>query len=65
MGDGLPAARLLRPRRAARRRRSCSRAIRGDADKPRILTTFNEPISDWLSLFCFTYFTDPRRQSTS
>ena len=30
----------------------------GDADKPRILTTFNEPISDWLSLFCFTYFTD-------
>jgi benzoyl-CoA 2,3-dioxygenase component B len=30
----------------------------GDSDKPRILTTFNEPISDWLSLFCFTYFTD-------
>ncbi|HMA87830.1 MAG TPA: benzoyl-CoA 2,3-epoxidase subunit BoxB [Burkholderiales bacterium] len=30
----------------------------GDADKPRILTTFNEPISDWLSLYCFTYFTD-------
>ena len=30
----------------------------GDADKPRILSTFNEPISDWLSLFCFTYFTD-------
>src|SRR6266850_787244 len=30
----------------------------GDADKPRILGTFNEPISDWLSLFCFTYFTD-------
>ncbi len=30
----------------------------GDADKPRILTTFNEPMSDWLSLFCFTYFTD-------
>src|SRR2546423_240539 len=30
----------------------------GDVDKPRILTTFNEPISDWLSLFCFTYFTD-------
>ncbi len=30
----------------------------GNADKPRILTTFNEPISDWLSLFCFTYFTD-------
>jgi benzoyl-CoA 2,3-dioxygenase component B len=30
----------------------------GDADKPRILTTFNEPMRDWLSLFCFTYFTD-------
>jgi benzoyl-CoA 2,3-dioxygenase component B len=30
----------------------------GDQDKPRILTTFNEPISDWLSLYCFTYFTD-------
>ncbi|HEV8106958.1 MAG TPA: benzoyl-CoA 2,3-epoxidase subunit BoxB, partial [Burkholderiales bacterium] len=30
----------------------------GSADKPRILTTFNEPISDWLSLYCFTYFTD-------
>jgi benzoyl-CoA 2,3-epoxidase subunit B len=30
----------------------------GDADKPRILGTFNEPIDDWLSFFCFTYFTD-------
>jgi benzoyl-CoA 2,3-epoxidase subunit B len=30
----------------------------GDADKPRILTTFNEPIEDWLSFLCFTYFTD-------
>ncbi|HEX5612668.1 MAG TPA: benzoyl-CoA 2,3-epoxidase subunit BoxB, partial [Burkholderiales bacterium] len=30
----------------------------GDPDKPRILTTFNEPILDWLSLYCFTYFTD-------
>jgi len=30
----------------------------GDRDKPRILTTFNEPISDWLSFYCFTYFTD-------
>jgi benzoyl-CoA 2,3-dioxygenase component B len=30
----------------------------GDADKPRILTTFNEPMTDWLSFFCFTYFTD-------
>ncbi|HET7364477.1 MAG TPA: benzoyl-CoA 2,3-epoxidase subunit BoxB [Burkholderiales bacterium] len=30
----------------------------GDANKPRILTTFNEPMTDWLSFFCFTYFTD-------
>ncbi|MGH6977156.1 MAG: benzoyl-CoA 2,3-epoxidase subunit BoxB [Stellaceae bacterium] len=30
----------------------------GDADRPRILSTFNEPIADWLSFFLFTYFTD-------
>jgi benzoyl-CoA 2,3-epoxidase subunit B len=30
----------------------------GDADNPRILGTFNEPISDWLSFFMFTFFTD-------
>ncbi len=30
----------------------------GDHDNPRILGTFNEPISDWLSFFMFTYFTD-------
>ncbi|HEX7154242.1 MAG TPA: benzoyl-CoA 2,3-epoxidase subunit BoxB [Thermoanaerobaculia bacterium] len=30
----------------------------GDADKPRILTTFNEPIEDWLSFYMFAYFTD-------
>jgi len=30
----------------------------GDGDKPRILSTFNEPVSDWLSFFMFTYFTD-------
>ncbi len=30
----------------------------GDADKPRILGAFNEPIEDWLSFFMFTYFTD-------
>ena len=30
----------------------------GDDDKPRILGTFNEPITDWLSFFMFTYFTD-------
>jgi benzoyl-CoA 2,3-dioxygenase component B len=30
----------------------------GDSEKPRILSTFNEPIEDWLSFFMFTYFTD-------
>ena len=30
----------------------------GDADRPRILSTFNEPIADWLSFFMFTMFTD-------
>src|SRR5471032_1250727 len=30
----------------------------GSADHPRILGTFNEPITDWLSLFMFTFFTD-------
>ncbi len=30
----------------------------GDADRPRILGAFNEPTTDWLSFFMFTYFTD-------
>ncbi|HVO14041.1 MAG TPA: benzoyl-CoA 2,3-epoxidase subunit BoxB, partial [Alphaproteobacteria bacterium] len=30
----------------------------GDVNKPRILSTFNEPIDDWMSFYCFTYFTD-------
>jgi benzoyl-CoA 2,3-dioxygenase component B len=30
----------------------------GNVDRPRILNTFNEPIEDWLSFFCFTMFTD-------
>ena len=30
----------------------------GHADRPRILSTFNEPIEDWLSFFMFAYFTD-------
>ncbi|HSS08460.1 MAG TPA: benzoyl-CoA 2,3-epoxidase subunit BoxB [Acidimicrobiales bacterium] len=30
----------------------------GDADRPRILGAFNEPTTDWLSFFLFTYFTD-------
>jgi benzoyl-CoA 2,3-dioxygenase component B len=34
----------------------------GNPDHPRILSTFNEPCEDWLSFFCFTMFTGPRRQ---
>jgi benzoyl-CoA 2,3-epoxidase subunit B len=30
----------------------------GDENRPRILGAFNEPITDWLSFFLFTYFTD-------
>jgi benzoyl-CoA 2,3-epoxidase subunit B len=30
----------------------------GDTDKPRILSTFNEPIEDWLSFYMFAMFTD-------
>jgi benzoyl-CoA 2,3-epoxidase subunit B len=30
----------------------------GDADRPRILQAFNEPIDDWLSFMMFTTFTD-------
>jgi len=30
----------------------------GDRDNPRILGTFNEPIEDWMSFYCFGYFTD-------
>ena len=30
----------------------------GNPDHPRILSTFNEPIDEWLSFFCFTTFTD-------
>jgi len=30
----------------------------GDVNNPRILGTFNEPITEWLSFFCFTFFTD-------
>ncbi len=30
----------------------------GDADKPRILGAFNEPCTNWLDFFMFTFFTD-------
>ncbi len=30
----------------------------GDADSPRILSTFNDPVEDWIDFFCFATFTD-------
>jgi len=30
----------------------------GDADSPRLLSTFNDPIDDWLDFFCFATYTD-------
>ncbi len=30
----------------------------GNEDKPRILSTFNEPVTNWLDFFMFTMFTD-------
>jgi benzoyl-CoA 2,3-dioxygenase component B len=30
----------------------------GDPDRPRMLGAFNEPCTDWLSFFMFTFFTD-------
>jgi len=30
----------------------------GNVDSPRILSTFNKPIEDWLAFFCFTMYTD-------
>ncbi|HEU4929773.1 MAG TPA: benzoyl-CoA 2,3-epoxidase subunit BoxB, partial [Candidatus Krumholzibacteria bacterium] len=30
----------------------------GDPDTPRLLSTFNDPIDDWLDFFCFATYTD-------
>ena len=57
VGDGVPAARLLRP---AGRDEAEALLLRnsGSEDSPRILGAFNEETPDWLSFFMFTYFTD-------
>jgi len=57
MGDGLSSPCIFWTRWARRGGGVAGAAFR-DADKPRILSTFNEPISDWLSFYMFTYFTD-------
>ena len=58
MGDGVPAARLLRPGRPGGGRGAAARATPAASDSPRILGAFNEETPDWLSFFMFTYFTD-------
>ena len=57
VGHGLPAARLLRPRRPGGGRATAAPQLR-QSDSPRILGAFNEETPDWLSFFMFTYFTD-------
>ena len=58
LGDGLPAPRVLRPRRPRGGRGRCFSAAAATPTSPRILGAFNEPSPDWLSFFMFTYFTD-------
>ena len=58
VGDGVPAAPLLRSRRSRRGRRDARAPLRATPTSPRILGAFNEPTPDWLSFFFFTYFTD-------
>jgi len=48
----------FRPRRPARRPRSCCGRRSGDRDSPRLLGAFNEATPDWLAFFMFTFFTD-------
>ena len=58
MGDGLPAAEVLRRATAARRPKSSCGAAPAATDSPRMLGAFNEETPDWLSFFMFTFFTD-------
>ncbi len=39
-------------------RNSSSNPIRAEADRPRLLGSFNEPIENWIDFFCFTHFID-------
>lgn len=39
-------------------RNSSANPIRGEADRPRLLGSFNEPIENWIDFFCFTHFID-------
>ena len=58
LGDGLPAARLLRPRRAARRPRRCCSATPATSTRRASSARSTRRRPDWLSFFMFTYFTD-------
>ncbi len=62
VGDGVPAAHVLRPRRPRGGRGAARSAARANADKPRILGAFNEPI-DGLALVLHVHDVHrPRRQ---
>ena len=57
LGDGLSAALVLRQGRP-RRGRGHARAPLGRPRHAAILSTFNDPIDDWLDFFCFATYTD-------
>ena len=58
MGDGVPAAPLLRPRRARRGRRDCSSGTPATTTTRASSAPSTSRRPDWLSFFFFTYFTD-------
>ena len=58
MGHGLSLALLFLVVTGETKLTSLLERRSGNADNPRILNTFNEPIDDWLSFFMFTTFTD-------
>ncbi|MDP6098561.1 MAG: phenylacetate-CoA oxygenase subunit PaaI [Candidatus Thalassarchaeaceae archaeon] len=39
-------------------RNSSANPVRAETDRPRLLGSFNEPITHWLDFFCFTHFID-------
>ncbi len=58
VGDGVPAARLLRPRGPRGGRASCCTATPAARTRRGSSGAFNEETPDWLSFYMFTYFTD-------
>ena len=58
VGDGVPAARLLRPRGPRGGRGAAAPQLRRRPTRRGSSGAFNEETPDWLSFFMFTYFTD-------